>query len=840
MKSILPVPGRASSPAFEDDAPVARGRGDAELPSPFGGGDTRPRGGIDASFGEIDLPLTSGPGAELPLTSGASLPSLTGSALPTIAGSGLPVVTGSSALPVPTGGTALPIPTGGSALPIPTGGSALPIPTGGTALPVPSGATSLPSAIAGGVLPIAQPTGLPVITQPGMPAVIQGATSLPSVGGSEFELEDDLGGGANPFDDSDRTAPADGAPHATPSAVDLDGPARGQVGDEADLVAAPMSVGRVRPAPATEAPPARRGNAGKIALAALVLVAIGGGSLALVPSMGPFGANFISDQLNAKAYAQSLEQLRAHVDAGFDEDTSAGATRGVEEAKQAQASRPRHKPTMSFAAYAALARSLRFGTRGDDAAYAKQLITQAGTEASPEKALATAANLAVSGDLPHAKEAAAAALAAAPADLDAASLAAEIELASKSKGAVAAWKGAVAIKATARTLFGLARAARAAGDDATAKDAAEKALKASPAHPGARILLATILWSKDNDEAGALAHLKKVTEDKAVRANASDAELVAGLHRARAHPPRAIAHDAPPSGVRRRAQARSASGRGADRQRRALLSRRSLLRGARALRGGHAAPTRRTCSRRSAREDVPRARADEGGEGSPQEAAHAAQPEGPARRCSGSVAPRRRSATRRTPRPTTPTRSRLGDKSLEVVDAYVALAHLLTRERPPEEAAKQARRGVGEVPRLAGAPPRQGRGRARRRVSTRTRRSELRARARKGGRPRDALQSRRGRATPPQLRRPPARSSTRWPTTDKDFPGLALERGLLFEEMGQSDKALEMYNAALKKAPNDLDLKLRVGSTQVIAGHAEHAEKILREVVEGAPELAPR
>ena len=40
-----------------------------------------------------------------------------------------------------------------------------------------------------------------------------------------------------------------------------------------------------------------------------------------------------------------------------------------------------------------------------------------------------------------------------------------------------------------------------------------------------------------------------------------------------------------------------------------------------------------------------------------------------------------------------------------------------------------------------------------------------------------------------------------------------------------------MYADALRRAPNDVDLKLRVGSTQVMAGHAKQAEPILREVI---------
>jgi tetratricopeptide (TPR) repeat protein len=75
-------------------------------------------------------------------------------------------------------------------------------------------------------------------------------------------------------------------------------------------------------------------------------------------------------------------------------------------------------------------------------------------------------------------------------------------------------------------------------------------------------------------------------------------------------------------------------------------------------------------------------------------------------------------------------------------------------------------------------------------------------------------------------------------SVDKDYPGLALERGLLFEETGQSDLALESYRKALEKAPNDVDLKLRVGSTQVMAGHAREAEKILMEVRNARPNSA--
>jgi tetratricopeptide (TPR) repeat protein len=53
-----------------------------------------------------------------------------------------------------------------------------------------------------------------------------------------------------------------------------------------------------------------------------------------------------------------------------------------------------------------------------------------------------------------------------------------------------------------------------------------------------------------------------------------------------------------------------------------------------------------------------------------------------------------------------------------------------------------------------------------------------------------------------------------------------------------SDRVLESYREALEKAPNDVDLKLRVGSTQVIVGHAAEAVKILGEVRRERPNSA--
>jgi tetratricopeptide (TPR) repeat protein len=73
---------------------------------------------------------------------------------------------------------------------------------------------------------------------------------------------------------------------------------------------------------------------------------------------------------------------------------------------------------------------------------------------------------------------------------------------------------------------------------------------------------------------------------------------------------------------------------------------------------------------------------------------------------------------------------------------------------------------------------------------------------------------------------------------DKDYPGLALERGLLYEESGDIDKALEQFQSALAKAPDDPDLELRVGAAYIAIGRPADAVPVLRKVLEKRPDSA--
>ncbi len=74
---------------------------------------------------------------------------------------------------------------------------------------------------------------------------------------------------------------------------------------------------------------------------------------------------------------------------------------------------------------------------------------------------------------------------------------------------------------------------------------------------------------------------------------------------------------------------------------------------------------------------------------------------------------------------------------------------------------------------------------------------------------------------------------------DKNFPGLSLERGLLFEQSGNVEEALlSKFKDALDKHPNDPDLMLRVGAALVAIGKPDDALVNLKKVLQQRPNSA--
>ncbi|MCB9709538.1 MAG: zinc-ribbon domain-containing protein [Myxococcales bacterium] len=73
---------------------------------------------------------------------------------------------------------------------------------------------------------------------------------------------------------------------------------------------------------------------------------------------------------------------------------------------------------------------------------------------------------------------------------------------------------------------------------------------------------------------------------------------------------------------------------------------------------------------------------------------------------------------------------------------------------------------------------------------------------------------------------------------DHQYPELALERGRIFEARGEWDVAVRNYRLALEKAPKDSALLLRLGASEVEAGHVEAAEATLNQVAKLRPNSA--
>lgn len=72
----------------------------------------------------------------------------------------------------------------------------------------------------------------------------------------------------------------------------------------------------------------------------------------------------------------------------------------------------------------------------------------------------------------------------------------------------------------------------------------------------------------------------------------------------------------------------------------------------------------------------------------------------------------------------------------------------------------------------------------------------------------------------------------------KDYPGLALELGNLYDASGKSEAALAAYQSALDAAPNDLDLQLRVACGKANARQSKAALDQIQKVYAERPNSA--
>ncbi|MCC6217189.1 MAG: zinc-ribbon domain-containing protein [Polyangiaceae bacterium] len=845
--------------------------GGVELPS-FGGADLPGLGGAELpSLGGADLPSVGG--AELPTVGGTGLPALGGAALPALGGAALPALGGaalpaisSSGLPA-LGGAALPAtaapPSGGLAafgdLEAPDSlgrgdaGAAWPQPTPPRASASSVGAFAAFGGGGSGGPPSAVPSGEFPGDRMRAPS---GEFAMPARSSFEPPASDPFGGPSS-------APPAPGGPSQPPSQsvpqdqkaltrqagggvsfgeVDLGGGEEAGLGDEMEFGAIPQErdasaeasmappggplhapVATAPTAP-VEAPRSRRG--GRYAVVAAVLFVVGGGALATLPDVGPFGYHVINDTLRKGEYDQRLRDEAARARVAFARDTFDTARTGLQDLEAAREGARRIKGLAAYGAYAAFLHELRFGAAPDVNARAQvALKALEGGDGVPHYGLALAAQAGVGGQLARAVQLAQQASGREPEKIDVVVLEAELALRARDAGAaVAAWTTAEALEKSPRTAFGLARALQLSGDGAGASARAKEALARNPAHVGARLLEAGVLWATQADEKAASALLTEVvgspgaSPEEVVRAQT----LLGDIHLGRSRV--SLAEAAYGEALKIDPKwARALAGLG-DAFYRAGRYSEALARFQAAAEAdadfllaqvGVAKTTIALERLNDAKEMLRKLRVAH------PKSVIVAYWDGKVQEALG-MRPEAEAAYRAA--------VAAGPTEPDAVLAYVALALVLNQQGRGEEAQKiladakeklptspLIHRALGELAlaqgryddalaelaRAVGIDP-----------TDLDSRFKLGIAHRRKGNFEDAT-----------------KAFDAVAAVDRDYPGLALERGLLFEASGRTEEALRAYEGALAKAPNDPDLMLRVGCSKVAAGRPEQAEELLRKVL---------
>ncbi|MEB2343315.1 MAG: tetratricopeptide repeat protein [Deltaproteobacteria bacterium] len=574
----------------------------------------------------------------------------------------------------------------------------------------------------------------------------------------------------------------------------------------------------------------------RIGLGLLVLVAVGGGALSMVPSAGPYGAYFIADRLNAGRNAQMVSDTVAKVRTLRGLDTSASADEALALVERQRGEAKRVKALAAYAAFLGYEREIRFGGQPAVAGRAKVLLDELAQQKPSEVrylALARAAQSAYAGQLARARQELEALAASDPRDVDVRVLDGEVGLrAQEPKAALSAWQAAQSLVDDARTRFGLARAELALGDATSAAKDAEAALAKSPKHIGARILLARAAWLARGDEAGAT---KLLSEATAPGSEASADEQVAAktllgtinLARSRFTQAEAAFTDAlkiDPKAAGALAglgESLYRSGRFSEalaRYEAAVQADPEAIEAKLGVAKAKIALERLDDAKellKKLREDYPKSTGVSYWYGEALEALGQRKEAEDAYRAA----------------------IEMGGTNVSVVEPYVALALLLGQQGRSDEAKAvldEARKKLPDLPQihkavgeLALSQGRYDEALAQYRAALALDPTDVGAKFRLG------VALRRDRQFDAATK-----VFDEVAGVDRDYPGLALERGLLFEASGRSDEALKSYEAALAKAPSDPDLMLRVGCGKVAAGRAKEAEELLRKVLQQRPNSA--
>jgi tetratricopeptide (TPR) repeat protein len=599
---------------------------------------------------------------------------------------------------------------------------------------------------------------------------------------------------------------------------------------------APVPVSSERNARERPAPPPGKRSYRAVIVGAIVAAALLGGASLQLTSYGAFGYLYVADRLHAADYERATSLAVLEAERQLSGDTYDVTKSAVAAVAAAHARAPRARSLTAYAAFVDSAMTVRFGADTSRAPKAKQLLSELSPEEPAKYAqAATAAQLAADGDLDRARkalEAEARAEASDPLLAQISLLRGDLELAARDgASALVAFKRALESVNDARAHFGLARAYDLLGDATNAKKEIDATLAVSPQHPGALTLRAH-MRSAPVDEAQAARDVAQVLDGPA-RAKASPSEM-SNAYSARAWV--ALERGAPSEARDSFAQAVKLDPRNVEAltgEGRLLLNEgrytEALSRFDTAL-GVDPASPETIAGDAEAKLGVERL-AD-----AKQQLVTARQrfPKSiPILLMLGKVEQHlgnndaADAALRAAVALVDPTRR-------EAVLPYVALSELLSargRLTEAKAALDDARgklppsapldRAFGEVAELQGdydtaiADYKSAIAKDPRDVATHFRLAVALRRVRKFDDASAALD--------------------RVAAVDKDYPGMSLERGLLFEESGDVQKAIEQFSSALAKAPDDPDLQLRVGSAYVVIGRPDDALPMLRKVLEKRP-----
>ena len=834
---------------------------------------------LRASPTQVPLPK---PAADLPAPKRGSLVDLpavaadlpeVAASLPGIAGA-LPVLAASPPKPVPShagsGFGEIDLPTAADVLP-----AALPpdhhLPVRAAATPPPSGAVSFGEI----ELPREHSPSINPITGTSAHAAVVSPTTSADFGNLEFDekprarrissraptapKDADRGGGGMTFGEVDLSSPQEGPSSRDASSISVVGPLPLPDGDEvaADTgarrrtqhgkgAAVPSGAQAAATAPVRAdggesqvASTRKRSVGARVAVGVLVAAVVAGAALQLT-SHGAYGYLDLFDRIHAKDYERATTATVVSTEKLLGSDTYGDAQAAVDVAAAAHAGMARAKPLTAYAAVVDYATAVRFGPDTSRASRAKQFLAELQPEEMVKyRDVALAAQAAANDDFEKARRALDAAAGkndpVDPIQVTLANLRGNVELAARDGGAaILAFKRALGSSDDACAHFGLARAYELLGDSANAKSEIAATLAASPLHPGALIARARTNGALA-DDAQAFKDLATVLEGPA-RAKAAPNEL------SKAYSVRAwINLDRGGASEAREAFAQAVR-----------IDPRNVL----ALSGeGRMLFSEGRYTEALARFDA----ALQIDSGSPETIASDAE----AKLALDRLAEAKQQLVDARPRfPKSVSivlllgrvERHLGNydaaeadmrAAVAMVDVsrrdailpYVALSELLSsrgrladaRALLDEAKTKLASsaaldRALGDVAELQGDHDL---------ALTQYKRALVQEPADNSSHFRLAVTLRRMRKFDDA-----GIELDKIAAADKDYPGLALERGLLFEDSGDVQKAIEQFKAALAQAPEDPDLELRVGSAYVAIGLPDEAIPMLRKVIQKRPASA--